>query len=57
MGKTFKRNLGEQADGKSKRKNDYHSFLKKSKNKKERRKCNIDPEVQPTYGKYKGYET
>jgi len=58
MGKTFKnKGLGEQADGKSKRKNDYHSFVKKSKSRMERRKSNRNPEEQPTYNKYKGYET
>jgi hypothetical protein len=56
MGKTIRR-LGEQADGKSKRKNDYHSLLKKNKNKSERRRAKLDPETQPAYGKYKGWET
>jgi hypothetical protein len=57
MGKTKRLGLGEQADGKSKRKNDYHSFVKKSKNKRERRRANRDPETPIGYGRYRGWET
>lgn len=48
--------LGEQADGKSKRGNGCHQFLKKRKHRIERRKAKKDPESQPTYTKYKGWE-
>lgn len=53
--------LVEKADGKSKagkrRKSNYHRFLKKEKNKIERRKAKSDPECAPTYGVYRGWET
>ena len=45
----------EQADGHSG--TAYHRYLKKHKNRIERRKANADPESPPAYGKYKGYET
>jgi hypothetical protein len=47
----------EQADGKSKRSGDYHSFIKKRKRRIERRKAKIDPESAPTYNRLKGFET
>jgi hypothetical protein len=47
----------EQADGKSKRGDGYHQFLKRQKRRLERRRAKQDPEAQPTYGKYAGYET
>lgn len=47
----------EQADLKQSSKNAYHKFLKRRKNRLERRKANIDPECVPGYGKYKGWET
>lgn len=46
----------EKADGSS-HKSNYHRFLKKRKNRLERKKAKCDPETQPTYGKYYGYET
>jgi hypothetical protein len=49
--------LGEQADGSSRRKGGYHQLLKKLKNRLERRKAKKNPEAQPTYKKYKGWET
>lgn len=45
-----------QADGRSRRAGGTHSLLKKSKRRKERRKAKRDPEAQPTYGRYMGYE-
>ena len=51
------KSLTEQADGKSKRGNGYHQYLKKRKAKLERRKANQDPGSSPSYGKYKGWET
>jgi len=47
----------EQADGKSKRGDGYHQFLKRRKNRIERRKAKLNPKSQPTYGKYDGWET
>lgn len=47
----------EQADGHSKRGSAYHQWLKKQKARFERHKAKRDPEAQPAYGKYKGYET
>lgn len=49
--------LEEQADGKSKRGNGYHQYLKRSKHRAERRRAKADPECQPAYGKYAGWET
>ncbi len=46
-----------QADGKSRRANSSHGYTKKKKRRTERRKANRDPETQPTYGRYSGYET
>jgi hypothetical protein len=51
----------EAADGSSKtgaayRKSNYHKFLKKAKNRHERRKAKRKPDCLPTYGKYSGYE-
>ena len=34
----------------------YRQHLKKSKKRMERRKAKLDPEAQPTYKKYKGWE-
>jgi hypothetical protein len=49
--------LFEQADGKGKAgRHAYHKHLKKGKVRKERRKANKDPEAQPAYKKFKGYE-
>jgi hypothetical protein len=50
-------NNTEQADGKGKRSDSYHQFIKRKKRRLERRKANRDPETPPTYGKYSGYET
>lgn len=47
----------EQADGRNKGPRSYHAYLKKNKRRMERRKAKINPEVQPGYGKYRGYET
>jgi len=47
----------EQADGKSKRGDGYHQFLKRRKNRIERRKAKRDPDATPTYRRYSGYET
>lgn len=47
----------EQADGKSKRGNGYHQFIKRRKNRIERRKVKLNPNAPPTYGKYDGWET
>jgi hypothetical protein len=47
----------EQADGRSRRKGDYHAFLKRRKNRLERRKANKTPDCQPTYRRYAGWET
>lgn len=44
----------EQADGYSGSK--YHSWLKVQKRRLERHRAKRDPEVQPGYGKYRGYE-
>lgn len=53
----MKLNKCEQADGLSKRGKGYHQFLKKRKRRLERRRANVDPETQPAYRKYKGWET
>jgi hypothetical protein len=42
----------EQADGSS----GGHRWLKKEKARTERRRAKKDPESQPAYGKYRGYE-
>ena len=34
-----------------------HTHLKRRKNRTERRRAKLDPEAQPGYGKYRGYET
>lgn len=47
----------EQADGRSKRGDGYHQFLKRRKNRVERRRAKAKPDCQPHYGKYAGYET
>lgn len=49
--------LPEQADGHSKRGRGYHQFIKRKKNRSERRKAKQNPEAPPTYGKYRGWET
>lgn len=51
------RGLTEQADGHSRRPGGYHQFLKRRKNRLERKKAKADPESFPTYGKYQGWET
>lgn len=48
--------LTEQADGHSKKGYGGHQWLKRRKNKLERRKAKQDPECAPTYGRYKGWE-
>jgi hypothetical protein len=40
----------------SHKKSKYRDFLKKSKTREERRKAKLDPECQPTYNKYQGWE-
>jgi len=47
----------EQADGKGRRAGSGHNWLKRQKNRVERRKAKRDPECTPGYGRYKGYET
>jgi hypothetical protein len=47
----------EQADGKSKRRSGYHQFLKRKKRRAERKKAKANPDCQPAYGRYDGYET
>ena len=48
----------EQADGRSTgRVGSYHRFIKRRKNRVERRRAKADPEYPPTYGRYAGYET
>lgn len=44
----------EQADGDEGR---YHRSLKKQKRRSERRRAKHDPECEPGYKKYYGYET
>jgi len=46
----------EQADGKSRRAGNAHQYLKRQKNRIERRRAKKDPECTPEYGKYRGYE-
>lgn len=53
--------MSEKADGSSRsgagrRKGQYHKFLKRYKNRIERRRAKENPECQPWYGKYKGWE-
>lgn len=43
----------EQADGSSGK---YHTCLKVKKRRLERRRAKQNPEVVPTYGRYRGYE-
>ena len=50
------RGFVEQADGKH-RQSKYHGYLKRAKNKAERRRARQDPEAPARYGKYKGWET
>lgn len=47
----------EKADGRSKRGDAYHQFLKRRKNRSERRRARENPECIPAYGRYKGWET
>lgn len=47
----------EQADGKSGKRGGYHQFLKKQKHRIERHRAKADPETQPLYRAYAGYET
>ena len=47
----------EQADGISRRSGGYHQYIKKKKRQIERRRAKSDPECQPLYGRYKGWET
>ncbi len=47
----------EKADGKSRRAGGYHQFIKRRKNRVERRRAKHDPECQPGYGRYRGWET
>lgn len=51
----------EQADAKGcrghKSSKSYHKFIKTRKNKLERHRANRNPETQPTYGKYQGWES
>lgn len=35
----------------------YHRFLKRAKNRAERRRAKQDPECVPGYGRYHGWET
>ena len=49
--------MKEQADGRSRRAGGFHQFLKKAKNRAERRKAKTNPEAQPSYCRYAGYET
>ena len=44
----------EQADGPSGRR---HGFLKRQKRRLERHRARRNPEVVPSYNKYRGYET
>lgn len=46
----------EQLDGPSRKAGGHHQFVKKTKNRKERRKARINPETTPTYKKYNGWE-
>jgi len=49
--------LKEQADGKHGWARGYHKSLKVSKRRIERHRAKQNPEAQPAYGKYAGYET
>lgn len=44
----------EKADGDS---GNYHRFIKRLKNRLERRKAKHNPECLPSYGKYRGWES
>jgi len=46
----------EQADGGSSRECSYHRFIKKAKNRLERRRARENPDCIPGYGKYTSYE-
>lgn len=50
-------NFIEKADGRSKRSGGYHQWLKQKKARSERKKARKNPDCQPTYGKYTGWET
>ena len=45
----------EQADGRGG--NSYHRFLKRRKNRIERKRAKQNPDCVPGYGRYSGYET
>ena len=45
------------ADGKSRRAGSWHKFLKRMKNRSERRREKRDAECHPGYGKYSGWQT
>jgi len=47
----------EQADISFKRPSRYHKFIKVRKRRIERHKAKQNPEAQPTYGKYTGWES
>ena len=51
--------MSEKADGKNilckRRYANGHRYLKRAKNRVERHKARINPEVTPTYGRYRGY--
>ena len=53
----MKRAKVEQADGKSRRAGSAKQYSKKRKARAERRAARIDPEVQPAYTYYNGYNT
>jgi len=53
----MKRAKVEQADGKSRRAGSAKQFTKKRKARAERRAARIEPEVPPSYGFYRGYNT
>lgn len=57
IGVILSRSLGEQADGRSKRPNGYHQWLKRQKHRLERHRAKQNPECNPGYGRYRGYET
>jgi len=48
----------EQADAHWKRhRSGYHAYLSRRKNRVERQEAKRDPECQPCYGRYRGYES
>jgi hypothetical protein len=49
--------LVEQADGRWQRNRLYHKLLKRMKIRVERRRARRNPECQPAYGRYNGFET